>query len=313
MRDNRFGIVVSARDAWADDQELRALGAGCVRTVVHDFDDLETVLANHPSDVRVIALLDTRHPGVGRELRDIARWEQTVQELGRRFAGRIWALECLSSWDVLDSEAETVVAYTRRAARILQEQNAGITCVLGAVAGPRWISRFRELAGLLSPSDYDLLGGAAFHPYRKNARGFPGYDHQRIEHGEIDIAVQDAHMLIQMPIWVTEFGMRLGQVGGEIGQARYVRDAMNLLGMLPRSVLAAATYNCWSDLAGGPHQRGDHAFGLRREDLFDPDLHLTPREAWRAFADATGGTGRPPQVTPPLWQPHGDRHACAWI
>ena len=52
--------------------------------------------------------------------------------------------------DTAELEAETVVAYARRAARILNEQDAGITCVVGAVAGPRWISRFRELASLLS-------------------------------------------------------------------------------------------------------------------------------------------------------------------
>jgi hypothetical protein len=294
MADDRFGIVVSARDAWANADELRALGARCVRTIVYDFDHLEVALREHPPDVRVIAVLDTRHPGVGRDLSNLSGWESTVREFADRFAGRVWALECLSTWDVLDIEASTAVACARIAGRILRDSRSDVSCLLGSVAGSRWIERLREAASLLTSADREVLDGACFHPHKKNARGFPGFDHRRIEHGEIDIAVQDAHDIVQMPIWVTEFGVRLGQAGGESGQAQYLRNALDLLGALPSDVLAAATYHCWWDVAGAPHQRGDHAFGLRREDVFDPDLDSAPRQAWYAFAEAAGGTGMPP-------------------
>jgi hypothetical protein len=170
------------------------------------------------------------------------------------------------------------------------------------VAGPRWITRFQEVARFLTPADRDLLAGACFHPHRKNARGFPGFDHLRIEHGEIDIAVQDAHDIVQLPIWVTELGVRLGQAGGETGQASYLGNAFDLLGALPRDILAAAIYRCWWDPAGAPHERGEHAFGLRREDIFDADLDGMPRRAWYAFAEAAGGTGIPPAVFRPTRQ-----------
>ena len=296
MRDDRFGIVVSARDAWANAEELRALGARFVRTVVFDFDDLDAALRDHPPDVRVIVVLDTRFPGVGRDLTDLAGWEAAVRTLAERFAGRVWALECLTAWDTLDVEAASAVACARSAGRILRDTGSGIRCLLGSVAGPRWIARLREAAGLLTAADHALLSGACFHPYRKNARGFPGFDHPRIEHGEIDVAVQDAHDIAEMPIWVTELGIQLGQAGGETGQAQYLRNALDLLAALPSDVLAAAIYRCWWDPAGAPHERGDHAFGLRREDVFDDELDGMPRRAWHAFAEAAGGTGTPPRL-----------------
>jgi hypothetical protein len=299
MSDERFGIVVNSRDAWANPDELRALGAKCVRTTVDDFDQLEAVLRNHPPDVRVIATLSTRHPGIGRDLRDLAGWEATVRAFVERFDGRIWALECLSSWDTLRIEPSTTVACARRAAQIVSHAGSDISCLLASVAGSRWITRFQALAREITPADRELLGGACFQPYRKNARGFPGFDHGRFEHGEIDVAVQDAHDIVRLPIWVTEFGMRLGWAGGETGQARFLRNAFDRLAGLPGSVLAAATYHCWWDLAAAPHERGEQASGLRREDVLDDELDTLPREAWRAFAEMAGGTGTPPDVFSP--------------
>ena len=292
MSDNRFGIVMSARDGWANAEELRALGARLVRTVVYDFNHLESVLRDHPPDVRVIVVLDTRFPGIGRDLTDLSGWQDAVRELAKRFAGRVSALECLNTWDTLDIEAAYAVICARSAARILRDTGSGIACLLGSVAGPRWVARLHDVARLLTGADRDLLAGVCFHPHRKNARGFPGFDHPRYEHGEIDVAVQDAHDIVQLPIWVTELGVRLGQAGGETGQARYLSDAFDLVGALPRDVLAAAIYRCWWDPVGAPHERGEHAFGLRREDLFDAELDAMPRQAWYAFAEAAGRDGR---------------------
>ena len=294
MSDDRLGIVVSARNAWANAEELRALGARCVRTIVYDFDDLDAALRNHPPDVRVIVVLDSRFPGIGRDLTDLSGWQAAVRELAARFAGRVWALECLSTWDTLDVEPGAAVACATSAGRILRDSGSGIACLLGSVAGPRWIARLQEAARSLTTEDRDLLAGACFHPHRKNARGLPGFDHPRFEHGEIDVTIQDAHDIVQLPIWVTELGVRLGQAGGETGQARYLGNAFELLGALPGDVLGAAIYRSWWDPAGAPHERGDHAFGLRREDVFDPDLDGKPRGAWYAFAEAAGGTGVPP-------------------
>jgi hypothetical protein len=293
MRDDRFGVVVKLSSGWPDAGELRALGASCVRALVTDFDELEAALRDHPPDVRVIALLDTTHPGVGCDLADLSGWDATVRELAERFGGRIWALECLSGWAGVGIDASTVVACARSAGRILREAGAETVSLLGADGGRDWMTSLQDAARLLSSADRALVGGACFQPYGRNAHGFPGFDHTRFEHGEIDIAVQNAHDIIQLPIWATELGVTLRQAGGEAGQARYVRDAFELLGALPRSVLAAATYFCWHDAVGAPHQRGEQALGLRRDDLEDEERAGAPRAAWYAFAAAAGGTVRP--------------------
>jgi hypothetical protein len=294
MSDDRFGVVMSDRSAWANAEELRALGARCVRTIVSDFDHLEAALMDHPADVRVIAALTPERPRAGGGPADLAGWDAMVEQFARRFAGRVWALECLSQWDVRGIAAGTAVACARSAARILRESGSGIVPLLGSVAGRSWMASLRAACRLLSGADRELLGGACFHPYAKNARGFPGFDFSGVDHSEIDIAVQNANDIAEMPIWATEFGVTVGHAGGEAGQARYVRDAVGLLRALPAGVLAAATYYCWWDPIGVPQERGEHAYGLRREDLLDPARDTAPRPAWYAFAEAAGGTGTPP-------------------
>jgi hypothetical protein len=293
IRDDRFGLVVNADGAWPDAAELRALGARCVRTTVNDFDQFDAALRAHSANVRVIALLN---PVTGGDQYDLTRWHKTVRAFANRFAGRVWALECLSGWDRRGVTPATAVACARGAAQILRDAGSGIACVLGAVSGPSWMVSLQEASRLLSSDDRDLLRGAGFHPYGRNAHGFPGFDHTRFEHGEIDIAVQNAHDIIQLPIWATEFGVTLRQAGGEAGQAAYVRDALKLLGDLPRSVLAAATYFSWSDAVGVAHQQASQSLGLRRGDLLAPWQSGEPRLAWYAFAEAAGGTGSPPEI-----------------
>jgi hypothetical protein len=298
IRDDRFGLVVNTHGAWPDAAELRALGARCVRTTVNDFDQFDAALSTHPANVRVIALLN---PVTGGDQYDLTRWKTTVRSFATRFAGRVWALECLSGWDRRGVTPATAVACARSAAQILRDAGSGMACLLGAVSGPAWMGSLQEASRLLTSADRDLIKGAGFHPYGRNAHGFPGFDHTRFEHGEIDIAVQNAHDIVQLPIWATEFGVTLRQAGGEAGQAAYVRDAIKLLGALPRSVLAAATYACWSDGMAAANQHGSQALGLRRGDLLDPWRSGEPRLAWYAFAEAVGGTGAPPELV--AWRP----------
>jgi hypothetical protein len=301
---------MDARRGWANADELRALGARCVRTVVDDFDRLDAALRSHPPDVRVIVSLTTEHLG-GHDVLDLRAWSAAVQELARRFEGRIWAVECLSGWDRLDIEPSIAVACARRAGRILRDAGSEIACVLGSVGGHDWLGSLHAASRLLTASDREMLAGAGFQPYGKNVRGFPGFGHSRFDHAEIDVAVHNARDIIQLPIWATEFGIRLGQAGSESGQATYVRTAFDLLGGLPSDVLAAATYFCWWDPIGVPHDSGAYAYGLRRMTSTGGSQHGDggsqrdggpygePRLAWYAFADAMGGTGIPPaQFTP---------------
>ena len=299
MSDDRFGLVMDTRRGWANADELQALGARCVRTVVDDFERLETVLRSHPPEVRVIATLTAEHLGGGRDPSDLDLWCTTILQLARRFDGRIWAVECLSAWDQHGIEPRVAVECARRAGRILRDSGSEIACLLGSVAGPEWMQSLHAAARLLTAADHDLLAGAGFHPYGKNARGFPGFGHTRFDHAEIDIAIQNANDIIQLPIWATEFGVNLGQAGSESGQALYVRSAFDLLTGLPSDVLAAATYFCWWDPIGAPRKDGEYALGLRRGGDPHGARAGEPRLAWYAFADVMGGSGVPPATFAP--------------
>jgi hypothetical protein len=292
MRDDRFGVAVPPGGAWPDAHELRALGVGCVRGTVTDFEQFEAALHGVPRDVRVIAMLGVEHLSIDGEPAGLLAWDAVVRAFAARFGSRVWALECLSGWNERGLSPAAAVGCARNAGRILREAGAEIVCLLGAATGPDWLPSLQAAARLLSAADRELVRGAAFHLHGRNARGFPGFNHGRYDHGEIDIAVQNAHDVIQLPIWATEFGVPLQQAGGEGGQARYVRDALDLLGALPREVLAAATYFCWQDAPRGRHQQHGHAFGLRRAPMEGTDLAGEPRRGWHTFAAAAGGALR---------------------
>ncbi|MCC7107411.1 MAG: hypothetical protein IT307_19920 [Chloroflexi bacterium] len=253
----RFGIVANARNAWPSADELDRLGVRWVRSIVYSFDELDAALRNHPPGVNVIALLNGENEAVRS---DLSGWRGAIEEFARRFAGRVQAVECLNEWDLARLPASVAAECARTAAPFLVD--AGIGCLLGSVAGPRWQESLEEVVGLLSPEDRIRIAGASFHPYGKSARGFP----PGFIFGEIDQAVMRAHELTGMPIYLTEFGIKIADAGGEPGQAAYFRQAYEVLRELPSEVLAAACYFCWSDQIGGPEEQGPNAFGLRRAD-----------------------------------------------
>jgi hypothetical protein len=284
----RFGIVANARGAWPDAFELAALGAAWVRTIVYTFDELDAVLANHPPEVKVIALLNSENDVVRS---DLSGWGGAIEQLAGRFAGRVHAVECLNEWDLLGIPAEVAAGCVRTAGPILA--SAGIGCLLGSVAGPHWTVALPQAVGLLSPEELALVTGACLHPYGKSVRGFP----PGFTFGEIDEAVVTAHQLSGLPIYLTEFGIKLSDAGGEAGQRAYFQQTYEVLRELPSDVLAAACYFCWSDRIGAPEEQGDHAFGLRRRDDTPRPAHelcCAVAEAGALPFDPTGGQAPTP-------------------
>ena len=263
---DRFGIVANARNAWPSGDELHALGAAWVRTIVYSFDELDAALANHPADVKVIALLNSENDAVGH---DLSGWEPAINEFANRFSGRVHSVECLNEWDLLGVPVDVAAHCARTAAPVLG--NAGIRCLLGSVTGPNWPAAIEQLAGSFSPDEKALMAGACFHPYGKSVNGFPPVFH----FGEIADAVQTAHQLTGLPIYLTEFGIKLSDAGGEAGQQIYFQQTYEVLRQLPSNVLAAACYFCWSDRIGAPEEQGDHAFGLLRHDESPRPAHHT--------------------------------------
>lgn len=253
----RFGIVANARNAWPGTGELNALGAAWVRTIVYSFEELDTALQHHPPDVRVIALLNSENDVVGN---DLSGWRTAIEQFAERFAGRVNAVECLNEWDLLGIPVEIAAECARTAAPILA--NAGINTLLGSVVGEHWPSALSQLANSFSPEEKAQFAGACFHPYGKAVNGFPA----GFVHGELDDAVLDAHRLAGLPIYLTEYGIKLSDAGGDDGQRAYFQQSYEMLRLLPEDVLAAACYFCWTDRIGTPTEQDEHAFGLLRHD-----------------------------------------------
>lgn len=269
VADDRWGLVANARNAWPDADEFGALSPRWMRTIVYDFESFDAALALVPEGTGIIAMINSETEGVGD---DYSGWSDTIWRFAQRFAGRVHAVECINEWDLLEIPAETAAECARQAAPILAE--AGITCLLGSVAGPNWAAELALAIALLSEEERTALGGVCFHPYGQRAAGFPadwGF-------GEIDAAVRTARDISGLPVWLTEFGIKIDDAGGDNGQARYLRRAFITLSRLDRSILGVACFFCWHDAVGAPHEQGGQAFGLRR-------LDHSQRPAWSTFAD----------------------------
>lgn len=265
MLNNRLGICTNARNAWPDWDTLASWGKVWLRTIVYSFDELDLALQQTPPDVSVIALINSETEGVDYSL---SGWAETTANFATRFANTsVKAVECLNEWDLVGYAPEVAVQCALTAQPELA--GAGIKTLLGSVAGPEW---YNALAIASSLIPLGTLDGACFHPYGKSTRNFPkGYNF-----GEISEGVTQAYNVVGLPIWITEYGVPVGDVGGEWGQAKYLIGSVRDLDTLPLQVLQVACYFCWRDDIGTPDQRGDKAFGLIHEDG-------SPRPALKSF------------------------------
>lgn len=288
-----LGIVANVSTAWPTSAHLIELGTRGVRTIVYEdaFDDLDTALKALPAGTRVIVVLNRENRAQNVQRR---AWEQVVADFATRFGGRVAAVECLNEWDAdatrpLGTPGKwtpaAAVGMALVAAPILHQAN--IACLLGSVAGGDWPQQLEQAAGLLSDSGRAQLDGVCLHPYGKSAKGFP----PNFIFGELDDAVRSAHERSGLPVWVTEFGIKLVDAAGNRrnseddatylararqAQAQYLSQACASLAALPPDVLAGAYYFAYADGVGATNEQGLNAFGLR-------DPQDIARPAWSAF------------------------------
>lgn len=276
------GLVVNARGAFPDSDEITALSPSVLRTIVYTNDELDDALQNVPHGVRIIALLNGEHEEIGH---DFAGWPGAIQRFGERFSGRVWGAELLNEWDLLGIPANQAAALIKAASSALV--GAGIKRIAGSVAGPDWQSVLVELGNFISTDDFDY---GAFHPYGQlvSAMGAPqpGFG------PGLAASIQRAASLIRAPIIVTEFGAKISDYGGELRQAEYVHESFAELATLPESVCPAACYFAWHDAIGAPSEQGADSFGLRR-------LDGSQRPAWFSYQRVAGGATDAP--TPPVY------------
>jgi hypothetical protein len=261
---SKWGLCVNARGAWPSQDELRTLGARWVRSIVYDFDEFGAALAQYDENVKVIALVNQETQAVGG---DPLAWADVAHEALDRFGTRLAAVECLNEWDLQGIAPEDAAGLAGAVARYAFAIKAPCKVLLGSVAGPQWPERLRAaLDAAIAGGDW--FDGVCFHPYAQRAGGVP----KDWGVGELYTACAEAAQLARLPVYVTEYGLRLEDVDGDEGtQAEYSKRARGLLEAL--GPVAAACQFCWSD-AMAP----DGQFGLR-------DADLAPRLAWTAMAE----------------------------
>jgi hypothetical protein len=252
---NQIGLVANARNAWPQLDEIMALGVGGVRTIVYSNNDLDAALQSVPQGVKIVALLNSEHEDVGA---DYDKWPGAVWKFAQRFQGRVHAVECGNELDLLGHDPELGAHLVRDAQLALDHH--GMLTLLGSVAGPDWPQWLRRACDL-SRGWYD---GVCLHPYGKRPDGFaqPGW-----MFGDMRDAIAVAHEIAQAPVWLTEWGVKIGDAVGVMAQAEYLRCGVETIRSIGPRVVPFASYFCWRDDVGAPGERGTAAFGLRDEEM----------------------------------------------
>lgn len=266
----QLALVANCRNAWPDPAEIEALGITGIRTIVYDDAELDRALSATPQHVRIVAMLNNEHKDVGG---DYQNWRQTVTAFARRFEGRVRAVECGNELDLWGLPPEKGAHLVREA--FLPLTNHGIATVMGGVAGPNW-ANWLQRACDLSRGWYDAV---ALHPYGQRPRGFR--DANSWGFGWMHEAIETAHRAADAPVYLTEWGIKVGDAGGQQGQYDYLRLGVRTIRGMGEAVVPFAAYFAWADKIGTPDERDEYnAFGLR-------DMNMRPRKAWQAFADSS--------------------------
>jgi hypothetical protein len=270
---NRLGVVVNPR-AIPSATEYAALRPAWVRSIVYTVGDVGRLLETKPTGARLCVVVNNECREVGG---DWGGWGAAMQAIARNYGGLLDAVECTNEPDIwwASNPADMPPAFTaqlvREANRILTP--AGIRTIIGSVAGPKWQEYLQAVAGYCR----DAAHGAAFHPYGQRPDGF---EQAGWGWGDMRPAVIRAYELAGLPIWLTEWGVKLSDAGGEQGQADYLRTGAATIAALGEAVAPMAAYFCWRDDVGAPSEQGPSAFGLMTTDG-------RRRPAWQAFAALT--------------------------
>lgn len=153
----------------------------------------------------------------------------------------------------------------RRASRILRPK--GIRTVATSVASGVWPDYLRFMAdGCRDEADWFDI-----HPYgqRPDGWGSPGW-----MFGDLRDALTLAETIARKPVICSEIGVKVGDAGGEDQVAWWMRAAARTCYEMGLDYFPAQAWFAWRDEVGAPHERGPHAFGLRR-----PDYSVRPAHA----------------------------------
>lgn len=275
MFGGRYGLTVHQYEgAWPSADEQSKLGVNYLRVLIQEIDEFcATRLTDLAPGVQIIALLNAQTnrnhttPGVnstgGTTPNDIAGWQATVPyfvaQAQAAAPGRVSAVECLNEWDGWGYSVDQAIQCVIDAAPAVK--GAGMKCLLGsAITGDGPVAA--AVKAIKARGQAALMDGVCFHPYARDADGFPGWGGLPLDE-YLEVVWESAQHL---PVWVTEWGLPLDESDGGADQATYLQKSFAALDALVarhpgQDILPAACYFSWSDASG--HDENGQYFGLR--------------------------------------------------
>lgn len=279
-----MGLVVSPGNV-PSASELAQLRPAFLRSILYTIADLDPLL-----DTGLPILLT-----INNQMAEMQGWsgaEDVARLIARRGQGRVFAVNWGNEFDLYwkdnpnDVTPRFAAELVRRVAPALRD--AGIAVIPTSLAGPRW----PEYLAALAPLCRDVVDYFDVHPYGQKPDGWrPG----PWFHGELKNVIRQASAIAGKPIICSEYGVKLGDAGGQDEVASFLVAADKTFRAFSPDVYGGfAAWFAWRDQVGMPHERGDAAFGLRNEEG-------VARAAWYAFAGLPKAAPRPSGPVTSVW------------
>lgn len=267
---NSFGLCISPGYI-PTEEELKELNPPFLRSIIYSLADLPKLYATNR---RLIITLNNECKEVGSNW---LGWETTVEKICYTLKDRLLVLSCGNEFDrhwqhnENDVPPEFAASLAKSAARICHRYGIKVSAV--SVAGARWPEYLQQLADLCR-NDVDYFD---LHPYGKSPDNWGNDDWM---FGRVSDAIQSARDIAKIDIICTEYGVKIGDAGGEQAVADFLSEAVITMRDLD------VPYVSWfasEDAVGAPSERGEHAFGLKAENG-------SKRQAWHMYSvlNATG-------------------------
>lgn len=276
------GLVVNFRHAMPSRAEILYLQPEVIRSIVYSDQDLDVALTIIPPHIKVIALLSTEHE----DIRDgYPNWHGYVQRFASKYTGRVWAVEIENEADIKGIPPQTIASLLYHCQPL---NDAGIIRIASSVAGSNWQAYLDELNKYVTRQHVD---GCALHAYGQTVWSL-GPPQPGFLPGLSPSIARASDLMGGLPCYVTEFGAKISDYGGEARQASYVSESFKTISYIKPEVCPVACYFAWHDGVGGPDERGDNGFGLIRMDN-------SRRPSHAAYAALGGGAVIDPPVIIP--------------
>lgn len=249
--------------------ETEALGVPFYRSILYSLRDLEKLKATKRP---LLITLNNECAEVGFGW---TGWAYAVKEIKDYLGKQLLLLECGNELDLF-WQHNNVDVPPKFAAELVKEAASIIPGKVSAtsVAGAQWQDYMQQLVPLCQ-------GKATYfniHPYGQRPKE---WNQQGWGHGDLVNAIKRMHELGANKVICSEIGVKIGDAGNELEVATFMQHAYTTLLELG---VAYAGWFAWIDMVGAPHERGQHAFGLR-------DTNGNTRPAWHAYQNINAGRG----------------------